>query len=101
MLSKEMLRTQSLVLRYWQETQRSSVPTESALRARQRSPGADRAGLALVRHRFSDGGSEVALPGRWTSINVTLKKTVDWVELKLSRSQISNPSLAREPVSKI
>ena len=25
-------------------------------------------------------------------INVTLKKTVDWVELEIERSQVSNPS---------
>ena len=25
-------------------------------------------------------------------INVTLKKTVDWVELKLNQSQVTNPS---------
>jgi len=29
---------------------------------------------------------------RRTSINVTLKKTVDWVELKLNQSQVTNPS---------
>lgn len=29
---------------------------------------------------------------RRTSINVTLKKTVDWVELKLNQSQGSDPS---------
>jgi hypothetical protein len=33
-------------------------------------------------------------------INVTLKKTVDWVELKQNRSQVSTHRLAREPVSK-
>ena len=29
---------------------------------------------------------------RRTSINVTLKKTVDWVELKLNQSQVTSPS---------
>jgi hypothetical protein len=68
MLSKEMLRTQSLLLHDRREKQRSTP--------------AGRVGLA----------SEAALHGPWTSINVTLKKTVDWVELKVDRSQVSNPS---------
>ena len=29
---------------------------------------------------------------RRTSINVTLKKTVDWVEVKIDQSQVSTPS---------
>jgi hypothetical protein len=29
---------------------------------------------------------------RRTSINVILKKTVDWAELKIDESQVSNPS---------
>ena len=68
MLSKEMLGTQSFLVRHWRE--------------RQRSTDADRIGLA----------SEAALHGYWTSINVTLKKAVDRVELESSQSQVSNPS---------
>jgi hypothetical protein len=33
-------------------------------------------------------------------INVTLKKRVDWVELKQIQSQVSTHRVAREPVSK-
>jgi hypothetical protein len=75
MLSKEMLRTQSFLLRCWREKQRSA--------------GADRVGLTLVLYSFSDGGSDAAFHWCRASINVTLKKRVDWVELKENRSQVS------------
>jgi len=78
MLSKEMHRTQSLLFHYWREKQRST--------------GADRFGLASPFAKASEDKSEAALHGLWTSINVTLKKTVDWVELKIDQSQVSNPS---------
>jgi hypothetical protein len=37
---------------------------------------------------------------RRRSINVTLKKRVDWVELNVDQLQVSTHRLAREPVSK-
>ena len=95
-LSKEMLGTQSFLLRYWREIQFSM----GAERVGLASPFAKASDFAKASSDKSEDKSEAALHWRWTSINVTLEKTVDWVELKPSHLRSLTQRLAREPVSK-
>ena len=83
-----MLRTQRFLLRYWREIQLATGADRVGLA----SPFAKASDFAKASSDKSEDKSEAALHWRWTSINVTLKRTVDSLELKPSQSQVSNPS---------